>query len=503
MKNTKEAVRYGIETLGVSPDEMFSLIETSKGYEGDDYKRWLANEIVKIAEKDGVGYSQLLVKKFNIIQDMMNTKELTMKSEWVEYFNTQNSDKLWSVDFPEAGTPLEDVDWFNGIDYDAENSFFLQEELPELYEQVLNEEVVEIVATLSDTTAKKNTELYNAASQLNLNCKNVGSLFLYRLCQIVEAFDLVEDFELKLLMDTDFLLDKENDKVWSYFLNYFKYTGYAIKSSDLYDGALGEKEFALLLCKPRTGEEAVQDCVMLSGATYKDGSFLKTGKRKRYTRSSQPLLDELGSTKGTMVELPKETLNEGLTNEKVVNVKDVLGYLNTNTSYGSWLSSFPAGGKGESIPITRENLNDVILYYSVSTALKTFGINETISLPLTGDNGYKKLLYNCIPLFLFSVNSRFRGYKGEKESSFDLERSDLVESLLKAGEVYYSFEAKELVDLCKGYSEFLVKNCGENISCKCFNDLRLEADYAEFNSLYLSKVRNLCDYVKGLYKEMM
>ena len=204
-----------------------------------------------------------------------------------------------------------------------------------------------------------------------------------------------------------------------------------------------------------------------------------------------------------MVELPKETLNEGLTNEKVVNVKDVLGYLNTNTSYGSWLSSFPAGGKGESIPITRENLNDVILYYSVSTALKTFGINETISLPLTGDNGYKKLLYNCIPLFLFSVNSRFRGYKGEKESSFDLERSDLVESLLKAGEVYYSFEANELVDLCKGYSEFLVKNCGENISCKCFNDLRLEADYAEFNSLYLSKVRNLCDYVKGLYKEMM
>ena len=57
MKNTREAIRYGIETLGVTPEEFFSLIESSNGYSGDDYGRWLANEIIKIAEKDNVGYS--------------------------------------------------------------------------------------------------------------------------------------------------------------------------------------------------------------------------------------------------------------------------------------------------------------------------------------------------------------------------------------------------------------------------------------------------------------
>ena len=72
MKVANEAIRYGIETLGVSPDEMFSLIESSNGYEGDDYKRWLASEIIKLVENSGMGYSQLLIKKFNIIQELMD-----------------------------------------------------------------------------------------------------------------------------------------------------------------------------------------------------------------------------------------------------------------------------------------------------------------------------------------------------------------------------------------------------------------------------------------------
>ena len=86
MKSTVEAVRYGIETLKVSPNEMFSLIESSQGYTGDDYKRWLANEIIKIAVKDGVGFSQLLVKKLAITSEIMENVDVSFKPEWLGVF---------------------------------------------------------------------------------------------------------------------------------------------------------------------------------------------------------------------------------------------------------------------------------------------------------------------------------------------------------------------------------------------------------------------------------
>ena len=47
MRNTKDAIKYGIETLKVLPEKMFNLIESSRDYDGDDYDRWLANEIIK------------------------------------------------------------------------------------------------------------------------------------------------------------------------------------------------------------------------------------------------------------------------------------------------------------------------------------------------------------------------------------------------------------------------------------------------------------------------
>ena len=48
MNKVKDAIRYGIETLGVTPEMMFNLIESSNGYAGEDYSRWLANEIINI-----------------------------------------------------------------------------------------------------------------------------------------------------------------------------------------------------------------------------------------------------------------------------------------------------------------------------------------------------------------------------------------------------------------------------------------------------------------------
>lgn len=499
MKNTKDAIRYAIETTGVSPDEMFSLIESSKDYDGDDYNRWLASKVIEIAEKDGVGYSQLLVKKFNIIQDMINTKELVMKPKWVNWLKTCSSDECYSIDFAEIGTPLsEDIDWFNGIDYDAENSFFLAEEIPEIYERVIEKAPVNIIATLSDTGIKKNSELYADSTQRGVVCKNVGSLFLYRMCRILEAFSIEDNFTLRLFTDVDFLLNKENESIWKYFLQYFNYKGYVVQSSELYEGALGSKRFAFIECTPRT-TSSVADCIMLPNAELRDDDLV-VSESYRYTRSTINLERYLiDNTVGSKEMLPKEEIS-GLSGGTVSNIGEgALGYLNLSSSQGVWLSTYPSGELNRSIPITRDNLDDVIFYYSISTALKMYGINENIGLPLTGDDKYNSLVCNCIPLFLYGTNTRFRGYT--ENSAFDLESSDLVEELLKRGEVYYSFEAKELIDLCNGYSKFLINNSSD-IRCLCFNDIRTDSEHAQFNSMYLSKIKNLCDYLRGSYKEV-
>lgn len=503
MKNAKEAIRYGIETLGVSPDEMFGLIESSKGYDGEDYSRWLANEIIKIAEKDGVGYSQLLVKKFNIIQDMLGSKDLILKSSAIDVIKSFLGEESYSIDFPEVGSPLEDVDWFNGVDYDDDNSFFLAEELPFIYDKVVNGDDVNIAISLTDDSVKKSWELYSDASGRGVSCKYTGSLLLYRMCQMLEAFDIIKGFNLVLFTDTEFLLDSENESIWKYFLQYFNVKGVYMTSTELYEGALGGKDYAILVCKPRVREE-IQDSILLSEGKIVDGSLsVVPDSSRRYTRSSRYILNALlkKSKTSSVVSVPKE-YKDGLSGESVINSnnENTLGYLNVSISLGAWLSTFPAGEKGDSIEITEDNLEEVMIYYSVSTALKTFGISEMVRLPLSGDKKrYSNLLSNCLPLFLYGNNSRFRAYELDGKQVGKLSpKSDYVLDLLEKYEMLFSFESKELVDLCKKYEDSLVLDD----RTVCFDDIRKASEYSDFNSEYISKVRNLSDYIRGIYKEV-
>lgn len=500
MKYTKEAIKYGIETLKVSPDEMFSLIESSKDYEGDDYKRWLASEIIKIAEKDGVGYSQLLVKKFNIISDLINTKDLVLKPFWVNKMNCEN---LWSVDFQEVGVAIEGVDWFNGLDFDRENSFFLAEELPELYGRLINGEEVNIIASLSDGSIKKDSELYSDAKNRCINCKNAGSLFLYRMAIMAISLELQDNFSLRVFSEADFWMDRENEEVIRYFLQCFEYKGYLVSSAELYEDAISNKDFIYLECTPRVSEHS-KDCIELSRFRVVEDQLKAVGKVMRLSRSNISLLESLRSVDEDLVEEIGYDY-QGNRIETVLNVpyNKTLGYLNIGDSYvGAWLSTLPSGGVDVSIPIIRSNINRVIIYYSVSFALKLLGINQDVKLPLTGNRGYKNLFSNCIPLFLFSTNTRFRAYK-EKESPFRLGVEGYAKTLLQKSEVLFSFEAKDLTDFCMGYAEYLEEGIDEDVRSKCFNDLRSEAQHTTFNQMYIQKVRNLCDYIRGVCQEVI
>lgn len=466
MNNTVEAVKYGIETLKVTPDAMFSLIESSNGYTGDDYNRWLANEIIKIAEKDGVGYSQLLVKKFSIIQSMSEESDATIRLEVLDKFKELiGCDNLYSIGFEFLGTPIEDVDWFNGVDYDSLNSYFVEELPNDVKEAIVENNDIAFITRLSSSSCSKNCDMFKSAKELSISCKSEGSLLLYRMCSIIDTFNSSKNFKFAFLCNTDFLSSKENEGILKYFSQYFNLEGIVLKSNELFEDSYLSNSFAFVVCTPRD-----------VGSDLQDGIELKTNEgMKLYSRSTKSMLEKLIED------------SEGISTMG----DDLVGYMNVSRANNLYLTDEADSKARYSIPITMENLEEVVLYYCISKSLGFFGFSSEITKIMTGHSMYDKLYYSCVPLFLFDDENAISG----------IQQSELALNLLEKGEIYFSYESKELVSTCKGFMDFLKESSGLSAE-EDFASIRREANHPELNELYISSLRNLKDYIKALYREV-
>ena len=514
MKNVKEAIKYGIETLGVTPEEMFALIESSRDYIGDDYKRWLANEIIKIAEREEIGFSQLLVKKFSIIQSLAEDADTQIKPNWLEYLKGKLPEPLYSIDFSYLGKALEDIDWFNGLDYDEVNTFFLDENLPEeISEKLRNHEDITILSRLSTDSSSKSSDLFKSAKSRNIVCKNEGSLMLYRMCTLVDALNLGKNFRFAFFTSTDFLYDNENADIIKFFLSYFNYKGFVVKSTELFTDTFISSDFAFIICTPRGLEDKTQDGFVLNDICLEDNKEVGLNV-KRYSRSDKSLrnfiLDKCkvfhnGGTnvfKGIERIETKGILNDEVQEDsKVLGLEGALGYLNFDVAYHCWLTTVPDLSAKIYYPIYKGNLSEVIVFYGVVKSLAEFGMPTDIHKIITGNAEYLKLLSNCLIIFLFDVNSKFCTYKGIP-NAFDIESSELVKSLLEKEEVYFSFEAKELLDICKGFLDYLKQEGIEDTTCMTFEAIRKGSENSDLDEAYLSALKNLKDYVRVLYRKV-
>lgn len=481
MRNTKDAIKYGIETLKVSPEKMFNLIESSRDYDGDDYDRWLANEIIKLAEEDGVGYSQLLVKKFSIIQDIMKdcSSESTMSEYWKqEFYKYIDCENLYTCGMPDGvGTDLSSVDWFTGIDYDSENSEFIKGMFDgDFVEKFLSKEGIGLLLNLSSDSVDKSCDLYSELKfYKEVSCKNTGALMLYRMCAIASAFaDCLHSFKVAFLCPVSFLYDQENASIFSYFLNFFKYSGFVIPSSMLYPESYIGGKYAFVVCSLRGMDDSIQDGIRLGELVYDEEEDKYYQKRSsRYTRSSVPMINELKEFKN-----PKGAV--------------VFGYMCYNHYGDIWLSSSESDS---CIAITKYNLKKVVAFYGVYVSGNFYGLSGDINCMIDGNDSFNELFYNCFPLFLYDVNSKFTG-----GGQFDSLSSKLVSNILEKGQLYFGYEAKDLLSICKGFLDYL--NITESLSGKTFEEVRKEASYEELNSQYMSALRNLKDYVCTLYRKI-
>lgn len=515
MKHIKDIIRYGVETLHVTPEQLFSLIESSNGYDGEDYKRWLANQIIRLAEKEGMGYSQLLVKKFSIIQSLIEEySDNSIDPWWVKFFKKHFSEnKVYSFGIEGVGSEVEEeIDWTSGIDYDSINSEFVNEVLPEeIRDTLLENKGVTLFISLSSDSVDKKSDLVKESRENEVILKSEGGAILYRLASIVKAFDdEVSKLQCAFLCSTDFLLDEENQDAISYFLKYFTYnTKYSLVlgSDELFKDSYTSAEYAFILCKPREYDEDEQDGFVLRDILRKEDK-LKVVNTRRFSRSNNSMLDLIRSKADVdsleECEVPLQEVNRQF-NSLTTGYIGCYGYLNVR-GYSVIATSTPLNGY-ESIPITKKNFYDVICYYGLFKSLKTFGLSNSISEIATGSKRYKELLYNCLPILLYdsefiTTDVKIDGIKYHIQNEFDIDLGKVgVSKLLEEAETYFSTEAKEVVYICKGYLEYL-KSTGDDVTGKTFNEVREDSNNEDLNKGYMSALVNLCDYISSLYRRI-
>lgn len=511
MRKTKAAVRYGMETLKLSPDELFKLIESSQGYEGEDYPRWLAGKIIEVAEEDGVQYSQLLVKKFNIVNELLEEVEgsQVVKEDFLDIFKSCLHEDLYSVDFEGLGKGL-DVDWYNGIDFDSENSFFVKEKLPEdLQEKIFNDEKFSVLFKLASDNANKKSDLYSDAKSQGIFLHSKGAVILYRLCNLVASFDLT-NAKFGIMVPVKFLYDPDNYSIIDYMLSFFNVeVGYSMKSIEVSLNAFNSGDLAFLALTPRRDDEG-QDGITLTAITLDDSElagFVELND-KRYSKSFTPMLNKITDNSPNLDTLVPYVSANGEVGE-CNGYSEALGYLNINGNIS--LTTLPAMSGKKSIPITEANIKDIIAYYGVTVSRELdWGYSSDIPCLIDGRVGYEELLYNCLPLFLFDYKSKFCRYDElvlpdgdvvSVDNKLDVITSDVVKGLLDVGHPYFSFEAKELYNICVDYINYTKDNIG--ISGKTFEELRGMSDNANFNRLYEEKLAILKEYVNNLSKKFL
>lgn len=509
MKNTMDAIKYGLETMNITPKEMFNLIESSKGYDGDDYNRWLSNEIIKIAERDGVGYSQLLAKWFNIIGSI--TEEYSDDSI-KEYFENKILEMIKNTYVYTVGITGEDntygekadeVDWGNKVDLPFNYDFL---DTIEMGEKITDNVGVTIFVKFNPKSPfKKSSDLVSDAKLNGVPIRNHDALMMYRMCTIVRALDdMCSNFKFVFMTDTKFLYSKDNEEIIKYFLSFFNYKGFVVNSKDLYTGSFTSEEYAICECSVRGISDNVQNGFLL-GKDFGDGNL---GTIKRYSMGTS-MLDTLYKGVDDYAENVPMIDREYNVVGVCKGVKNAYGYLCKGVKdRNALLTCYPLKDT-KYIAITDENLMKVIAYYGVTQSMDNSGMSVGISDIIDGHPDYDTLVSNCVPIFLFDVNSKFcdlgvvknkSGKDVRLSNKFDLSESSIVTNLMDKSSVYFSYEAKELVDVCNKFIE-LSGGTGSKVK-STFEDIRGIVNNDSLNKIYFSNLSRCKDFVSSLYRNM-
>lgn len=524
MKNTIDAIKYGLETLDVSPKELFKLIESSKDYEGSDYKRWLSREIIALAENDGIGYSQLLAKWFNLIQNIIDEyADGSVKEFFANYIKNLCLGNVYTVGIESDedgsnifGKSADEEDWVSKVDMPY-NYDFLDTLSEDMSTSIKEDNPITIIYRGNPKASfKKNCDLVVDSKISGIPVRNYDALFLYRMCTIVRALgDGCANLRFIFITDTKFLYSKDNEEIIKYLLTFFKYeeTSCVVNTKDLYEGSFTSEDYAVCMFSVRGESDSYQDGIVLKTMEMVDGEYSQSNKVKRYSVGKdmlEALYEKYNETDYTdNVPLLNRSMDSVVRATK--GIKTALGYMcKGNTDRSVFLSCYPVENT-RYIAITKDNLYELIAYYGVTQSMDNAGMFLGINEIIDGHPDYMNLVCNCIPIFLFDVNSKFcsigsvvlpNGKSAVLQNRFDVVSSKVVTKLLDVGSVYFSYEAKELIQVCKGLLDYFKENFGEDLTGRTFEEIRKEASNENLNRAYLNALSSCKEFVSSAYRQM-
>lgn len=482
MKKTTQAIKYALDELHLTPDKLFQLLESSQGYEGTNYEKWVAGRIIKIADSEGIPFTELLVKKLKILASLMSESDEGVSDLVADYIKPFVEDYTKVYDFTgldlEVTTDLvDDFDWFSGTS---------------LIDGTLGENNESNVVYIGELDSKGigKSELSQISKAMGYSLKSKGAGMLMRF-MLMDDYSQPEDNTYIFISDSSFFM--ENAEVVQQFMSRFDLVDAVyLTKSDTFNGSFASGNDLITVWKTYSENfESFGGDVPIIKAKNLITEF---NEKLFYVDSSVLMKDVIGVAEDdeNLVSVSAISLNLEDDEEVEVGSSDLKGYLSINGTQR--VSDRPISGSDLVIPINKCNLLDIITYYAVSQSTEgTWGYGQGVGLLLNGIEGYESLVANCLPIFFFGYHSLFFSLDGV-DSTF-IQEGELAEELYDKYAPFMSFEAKVLWDLGNEYSKAMQK-VNPDLKGKTFYQIREHLKDEQFESVYKQKLESAQNYVK-------
>lgn len=515
MKPVCQAIKYGLDVLNISADKLKSIVEESKGYDGESNDRWVSAKIIEVAEKNGILFTQLLAKWDLYIVEieeeilagsgMVMSDAMTDALEELVLGNVVSFGRFDQFSREHGGIASTDTEgtetfnWRKGIDMFGSPDF--AESVSEEFRKNLDDgSPVTVIAYLNGTRPiEKTSDLVSDARQAGYRLANEGQALLYRLITMHRAFP---NAEIRTLLHSSqkFWSDGINRPLIREFLSTFKVdtlnSFYA--SAKEFDANNHREGYGVLVVADNDPRKAEVQTLEL-------GPFSEDGKIRLFLNQNETDFEHYLSTHKGTLRVP--SINNGKIDGyrnagfEVTGENEVLGYYCRNGAIT--IENFPRHG-AESAGFTVSELSGVVASFGLTKAFNGQGeYMNGIPRILTGQEGIENLIANCLPLFLYGAGSNIRDWgsiNNEDGSPNRLDNklaftSEAIQLMVDKYYPFMDFEAKDFMDDMKDIEEDEGVTIAE-YRHKCREDEGLDP---QFMSDYNRQLEILRDHVVKNY----
>lgn len=244
VKTFSEAVGYVLQATKQTPSRLLKNLETSEGYSGKDYNRWLAAQLIVLAKEAEITFTQLLADWPKLVIDAMESSprgEMTLEGRSL-VFPTDESDFVLVPHekvFHEEGLGDEE-EWISGpVDiqgmYEFSDELGIDSEVPKL----------NIISYLPQNDKESgNFPLRILAKEQGIKPSSNGEYLLMRFLNIAKTH-VNSNVNLTLISHTDFW-NHVDPALLRDFLDMFPQTsGERVRVSDLFENDLSGEDYLI------------------------------------------------------------------------------------------------------------------------------------------------------------------------------------------------------------------------------------------------------------------